>query len=1223
MLSAFVIRRICLFASFWVFAGIAESALSQIAQPSKLSNKAFPKESWSQQSPALAGLNATMLAEFGRRVGGDGCIIKDGNLVATWGDPNRCADWASAAKPVLSTLLLLAVQEGKLPGLDAKVKDVGWALSEKDAGMTFRHLANMVSGYACAEEPGSAWGYNDFAIQLYAKSLERVFGEPLENVLRTRLASLQFEDATLFGSRQGTGVTASPRDFARIGWLWLNRGNWNGKQLIATELMDDFLKAGVPMNIGRTQAKSDDYLAIGSYGGGTNQTPYGPGVYGFNLWFNNLLPNGNRVWPSLPSDTFQANGMWNRDTVTVIPSWNVVIASRGSKPGKFEPGLPNSEYDDNMRLIATAVSEQVPDQQRTASDAVELPRWQPHDFSFVTKTAIDRPFHLSFAAKVTRPDGSSFTQPGFYDGEGVWKIRVSGTMDGTWSLETVCDEPTLNQQQAQFRCIPNANPLLHGALQIDPLHPRHFRFEDGTRFYMLAYECDWLWALDTADPEIRTIERFLDRLVASGFNYVILNTYAHDTSWCPGKWSNDDYGPPPIYPWAGSNDQPDHSRLNVDYWKHYDRVIAALHRRGMIAHLFLKVYNKKVKWPDRGSNNDEMYFRSLVARYSAYSNIVWDFSKEAHNEKDWEYKRSRIELVRSEDAYHRLITHHDDNGAYDAGAFDQLVDFRCDQQHSKLRQTLLAQREKREWPIANVEFGYEQGTQGPDDKTYRVAQSPEEFVARAWEVAMTGSYTAYYYTYTAWDVIRPDHHPRGYDYFGNLRRFFESTQFHRLRPVEGFANAGWTLADPGWEYVVYIPHASAVELELPKRKNGFNAKWFHPLRGEYAPIPSLDAGFNRLTPPESWVGPAVLHILGNNLSPIDVSGFQSGRHHWRDLRGDNRFIEKEPDQPSYATTQVREIAENILSFQRTNGGWPKDYDMTAVLSQTQLKNVLGTKTRTDTSYDNGNVHSQVEYLANAYAQCELPEWRIGCERGLDFMLRSQYPNGGFPQWFPNAKSFHAHVTFNDGVMMGIMHVLRDAAQSKPHFAWLDEKRKQQASDAVARGIECILRSQIVVGGVKKGWCQQHDQSTLEPRPARAFELASLCPQDTTEIVRFLMEVPNPSPQVVESIESAVRWLKQSQLTGIRIERVQAKEEVFLRHNANFDVVVVADPGAKPLWARHYELETGKPIFAGRDGVKKYTLAEIDRDRRTGTAWYGGWPDRLLTKEYPEWLARKR
>ena len=363
-----------------------------------------------------------------------------------------------------------------------------------------------------------------------------------------------------------------------------------------------------------------------------------------------------------------------------------------------------------------------------------------------------------------------------------------------------------------------------------------------------------------------------------------------------------------------------------------------------------------------------------------------------------------------------------------------------------------------------------------------------------------------------------------------------------------------------------------------------------------------------------WSGP-------ESLSAIDTSGFRSSAQHWRDIRDEKRFIKVLPDQASYAPEQVREIVANIRLFQRDNGGWPKDYDMTAMLSDEQRSIVEATRTNNDTSYDNGNIYSQVDYLARAFSQSGEPEWRLACERGFDFMLRSQYEHGGFPQRFPEPNSFHAHITFNDGVMIGILNVLQDAAERKPHFEWLDEDRRDQARKAVRRGIECILRCQIKVAGVRTGWCQQHDEISFEPRPARTFELASICPQETTAIIRFLMRQPKPETDTLTAMDAAVAWLKDVRLQGVRAERIRAPREVFLRHTTDYDTVVVADPEAKSLWARHYEIGTNRPMFAGRDGIRKYALAEIERERRTGSAWYGAWPADLLDGFYDEWRER--
>jgi PelA/Pel-15E family pectate lyase len=357
------------------------------------------------------------------------------------------------------------------------------------------------------------------------------------------------------------------------------------------------------------------------------------------------------------------------------------------------------------------------------------------------------------------------------------------------------------------------------------------------------------------------------------------------------------------------------------------------------------------------------------------------------------------------------------------------------------------------------------------------------------------------------------------------------------------------------------------------------------------------------------------------LQPISLRGFQDSTSHWRKIRDESRFIKAEPDQPSYAPEQVREIVANILLFQRANGGWPKDYEMAAILTGEQRAQVQATHERDDASFDNGNLHSQVSYLAHACAQELNPAWRAACERGFDFLLGCQYENGGFPQRWPHPKGFHAHITFNDYVMIGILNVLRDAADDEPHFRWLDADRRAHARDAVRRGAECILKCQIQTAQGPTGWCQQHDEVTYEPRPGRSFELASCCPQDTTNVVEFLMRDPTPSTELRRAIDSAVAWLDRVQLKGVRVEKVPAPKEEFQRYSSDFDKVVVSDPAAPALWARHYEIGTDRPVFAGRDGQKHYAFAQMERERRTGTPWYGEWPKTLLKTGYAAWRAK--
>ncbi len=496
-----------------------------------------------------------------------------------------------------------------------------------------------------------------------------------------------------------------------------------------------------------------------------------------------------------------------------------------------------------------------------APSALEVARWQPHDFVFTAKLPEGNPFLIRFAATVRGPDGKTFLMPGFYAGGDTWKVRVSPTAEGQWSLVTTSDLPALDGREDTFTCLRNQNPRVHGGLRVDPAHPHHFVFEDGTRYFLMGYECDWLWALDMNDPSLPTVNAFLDKLTAHGFNYVILNSYAHDTGWRRGTTGDDDFGPPPLYAWEGSNAQPDHSRMKLAYWQHYDRVIEAMYRRGITAHVMLKVYNKMVKWPAKGSVEDDLFFRWLIARYAAYPNIVWDFSKEAHNEKDLNYKLDRFRFIRANDPYHRLVTNHDDDKANDSGAYDAWNDYRADQQHANWRKKILQQRQRRAWPIVNVEFGYEHGPGGMQDKTYGVVQPPAEVCRRAWEVCLAGGYPVYYYTNTAWDVVRTQETPLGYTYFHQLREFFESTRYWELEPAGDVTSAGWCLANPGKEYVVFLQQSQPFSVKLRGVTGSLPAQWYQPLTGQRVRANTRADGEHQLTPPAEWGdGPVALHI---------------------------------------------------------------------------------------------------------------------------------------------------------------------------------------------------------------------------------------------------------------------------------------------------------------------------------------------------------------------------
>ena len=319
---------------------------------------------------------------------------------------------------------------------------------------------------------------------------------------------------------------------------------------------------------------------------------------------------------------------------------------------------------------------------------------------------------------------------------------------------------------------------------------------------------------------------------------------------------------------------------------------------------------------------------------------------------------------------------------------------------------------------------------------------------------------------------------------------------------------------------------------------------------------------------------------------------------------------------SPASAEALRIADNMVLYQRSSGGWPKNTDMEKPLGANDRAAILRQKNDNDTTIDNGATFTQLSYLARVYTAQLQERHRESFLKGLDYLLQAQYENGGWPQFFPNPTGYQKRITFNDNAMIGVMKLLRDVAAAKPDFAFVDHARRVRAAKAVEKGIECILKTQLVVRGERTVWCAQHDEITLKPASARAYEVTSLSGGESVEIVRFLMSIKDPSPATIQAIESAVAWFEKSQLKGIKwIQQTDSSQP------GGFDRVVVKDPEGSSIWARFYEIDSNRPIFVGRDGVVKYKLAEIEHERRTNYAWYVEEPARLLQKDYPAWQKR--
>nr|WP_288833569.1 pectate lyase [uncultured Flavobacterium sp.] len=318
----------------------------------------------------------------------------------------------------------------------------------------------------------------------------------------------------------------------------------------------------------------------------------------------------------------------------------------------------------------------------------------------------------------------------------------------------------------------------------------------------------------------------------------------------------------------------------------------------------------------------------------------------------------------------------------------------------------------------------------------------------------------------------------------------------------------------------------------------------------------------------------------------------------------------------YPTT-VR--GESILLWQRNNGGWGKtiaDLNDYNVAPTTQEKTAaLATKNNTDTTIDNGHVVTELRWLLADYKTTQNPNYLAAAEKAIDWLFLAQYANGGWPQYYPDKSGYRHQITYNDNAIANVMNLMWDIIKGKNNLELVNPTYKDKATTAFNKGIDIILQTQITYKGKKTVWCAQHDEVTLLPALARSYELPSFSGSESVGIVRVLMLVEQPSAAVKQAVKDAIDWFNGAKIIGIATQKITDASQP-----TGQDVIVVSSPG-NVIWARFYDLTNNLPMFCGRDGIPKTTLAEIENERRVNYSWYGNWPNALIGSEYTNWKAK--
>jgi Domain of unknown function (DUF5060)/Domain of unknown function (DUF5605)/Protein of unknown function (DUF4038) len=247
-------------------------------------------------------------------------------------------------------------------------------------------------------------------------------------------------------------------------------------------------------------------------------------------------------------------------------------------------------------------------------------------------------------------DGAkTVTAAGFYDGDGIYRVRFMPDHTGVWSYRTESNRWPLTGRTGTFTVTP-PRPGNHGPVRV--AHTWHFAYADGTPYWEIGTTCySWIHAPEAVQEET------LKTLAASPFNKVRMCVFPQN--------NNVNQLPPPRFPFVGTPPrQWDFTRFNPAFFRHLEERVGQLRDLGIEADLILfHPYGREWGFDSMNAAGDDRYLRYVVARLAAYRNVWWSMANEydflrTKTEADWD---RFFQVVQQSDPYGHLRSIH--NGA--------------------------------------------------------------------------------------------------------------------------------------------------------------------------------------------------------------------------------------------------------------------------------------------------------------------------------------------------------------------------------------------------------------------------------------------------------------------------------------------------------------------------------------------------------------------------------
>ncbi len=283
--------------------------------------------------------------------------------------------------------------------------------------------------------------------------------------------------------------------------------------------------------------------------------------------------------------------------------------------------------------------------------AIEIQQWDVFEIELKGPTEGNPYMDVKLEA-VFSSDNESISVPGFYDGEGVYRVRFSPGKQGEWHWETKSNAEELSGEKGSFQCI-SAIDNNHGPLKV--VNTFYLEYANGKPFYSIGTTA-YQWTSVKQSIQEKTLETLAD----APFNKIRMCVF-------PKSYIYGNQTEPWEYPFKQENDQNDFTQPNYKFFQNFDLRVKQLLDLGIQADVILFHPYDKWGYSKMGEEMNEHYVRYMIARISAYRNVWWSLANEwdvpeIKDSIDWE---GIGQLLQKEDPHQRLRGIHNWYGSED------------------------------------------------------------------------------------------------------------------------------------------------------------------------------------------------------------------------------------------------------------------------------------------------------------------------------------------------------------------------------------------------------------------------------------------------------------------------------------------------------------------------------------------------------------------------------